>query len=54
MSISATVANIKASNHKLNVKGFEISGTNIRFTIRPVVQCSPRKKVDGFTPLILF
>lgn len=52
MSISATVANIKASNHKL--KGFEISGTSIRFTIRPVVQCSPRKKIDGFTPLILF
>lgn len=50
MIISPTIPNTKVSKHKLNVKGFEISGTSLRLTIR---KKSPRKKADHFT-LILF
>lgn len=54
MSVSPTMANIKASNHELKVKGFEISGTSLRFIIRPVVHCSPRIKKLMVSLLLFF
>jgi len=52
--ISPKIPKTKASNHKLNAKGFEISGTSLRFIVRYIVQCSSGKKSDHFTALIVF
>lgn len=52
MNISPTIPNTNASNHKLNVKGFDISGTSLRFIIRNTVQCFPRKNTT--ISLLLF